>query len=154
MDQIKATLRSKADPTLGSVTIQFPIHRKEYDRVLEQLKPLDIGSPLDQDCQIETLDSYYPILKRLEETLVDLDELDYLAKRLDGFDVGEALQFQAAAAAKGISSIQDFINLTFCCQQVTVVQDFRDLEQITKALEDYRMPEETEQGIMHWYHEE
>ena len=128
MDPIKATLRSKTDPALGSVTIQFPIHRKEYDRVLEQLKPLDIGSPLDQDCQIETLDSHYPILKRLEETLVDLDELDYLAKRLDGFDMGEALQFQAATSAKGISSIQDFINLTFCCQQITVVQDFRDSE--------------------------
>ena len=132
MDQIKATLYSKTDPALGSVTIQFPIHRKEYDQVLEQLESLGIGSPLDQDCQIETLDSHYPILKRLEETLVNLDELDYLAKRLAGFDVGEAIQFQAAASAKGISSIQDFINLTFCCQQVTVVQDFRDLEQIGK----------------------
>ena len=130
MDQIKATLYSKTDPALGSVTIQFPIHRKEYDRVLEQLKPLGIGSPLDQDCQIETLDSHYPILKRLEKTLVDLDELDHLAKRLDGFDVGEALQFQAAASAKGISSIQDFINLTFCYKQVSVVRDFRDLENI------------------------
>ena len=96
MDQIKATLCSKTAPALGNVTIQFPIHQKEYDRVLEQLKPLGIGSPLDQDCQIETLDSHYPILKQLEETLVNLDELDHLAKRLDGFDVSEALQFQAA----------------------------------------------------------
>ena len=59
MDQIKATLYSKTDPALGSVTIQFPIHRKEYDQVLEQLESLGIGSPLDQDCQIETLDSHY-----------------------------------------------------------------------------------------------
>lgn len=129
MDQIKATLRSKTDPALGSVTIQFPIHRKEYDRVLEQLKPLGIGSPLDQDCQIETLDSHYPILKRLEETLVNLDELDYLAKRLDNIDE-KATTFQGAAAAEGITSIQDFINLTFCYKQVSVVRDFRDLENI------------------------
>ena len=129
MDPIKATLRSKTDPALGSVTIQFPIHRKEYDRVLEQLKPLDIGSPLDQDCQIETLDSHYPILKRLEETLVNLDELDYLAKRLDNIDE-KATTFQGAAAAEGITSIQDFINLTFCYKQVSVVRDFRDLENI------------------------
>ena len=129
MDQIKATLYSKTDPALGSVTIQFPIHRKEYDRVLEQLKPLDIGSPLDQDCQIETLDSHYPILKRLEETLVNLDELDYLAKRLDNIDE-KATTFQGAAAAEGITSIQDFINLTFCYKQVSVVRDFRDLENI------------------------
>ena len=129
MDQIKATLYSKTDPALGSVTIQFPIHRKEYDRVLEQLKPLGIGSPFDQDCQIETLDSHYPILKRLEETLVNLDELDYLAKRLDNIDE-KATTFQGAAAAEGITSIQDFINLTFCYKQVSVVRDFRDLENI------------------------
>ena len=129
MDPIKATLRSKTDPALGSVTIQFPIHRKEYDQVLEQLNPLGIGSPLDQDCQIETLDSHYPILKRLEETLVNLDELDYLAKRLDNIDE-KATTFQGAAAAEGITSIQDFINLTFCYKQVSVVRDFRDLENI------------------------
>ncbi len=129
MDQIKATLYSKTDPALGSVTIQFPIHRKEYDRVLEQLKPLGIGSPLDPDCPIETLDSHYPILKRLEETLVNLDELDYLAKRLDNIDE-KATTFQGAAAAEGITSIQDFINLTFCYKQVSVVRDFRDLENI------------------------
>ena len=129
MDPIKATLRSKTDPALGSVTIQFPIHRKEYDQVLEQLNPLGIGSPLDQDCQIETLDSHYPILKRLEKTLVNLDELDYLAKRLDNIDE-KATTFQGAAAAEGITSIQDFINLTFCYKQVSVVRDFRDLENI------------------------
>ena len=129
MDQIKATLYSKTDPALGSVTIQFPIHRKEYDQVLEQLESLGIGSPLDQDCQIETLDSHYPILKRLEETLVNLDELDYLAKRLDNIDE-KATTFQGAAAAEGIRGIQDFINLTFCYKQVSVVRDFRDLENI------------------------
>ena len=129
MDQIKATLYSKTDPALGSVTIQFPIHRKEYDQVLEQLESLGIGSPLDQDCQIETLDSHYPILKRLEETLVNLDELDYLDKRLDNIDE-KATTFQGAAAAEGITSIQDFINLTFCYKQVSVVRDFRDLENI------------------------
>ena len=129
MDPIKATLRSKTDPALGSVTIQFPIHRKEYDQVLEQLNPLGIGSPLDQDCQIETLDSHYPILKRLEKTLVNLDELDYLAKRLDNIDE-KATTFQGAAAAEGITSIQDFINLTFCYKQVSIVRDFRDLENI------------------------
>ncbi len=132
MYQIKATLRNKTDPTLGSVIIRFPIPWQEYDKVLEQLKPLGIGRPTDQDCQVETIDSSYPVLKRLEETLVNLDELGYLAKWLDGFDEYETLQFQGAAAAEGISTIQDFINLAFCCQRVTVVQDFRDLEKIGK----------------------
>ena len=83
MYRIKATLRSKADPALGSVTIRFPIPWQEYDKILEQLKPLGIGGSLDQDCQIETLDSHCSILKQLEKTVVNLDDLDYLAKRLD-----------------------------------------------------------------------
>ena len=132
MYQIKATLRNKDRPESGSVTVQFPIPWKEYDRVLEQLKPLSIGGPIAQDCQVEAIDSHYSILKRLEERPVSLDELDYLAKRLDGFDVSEALQFQGAAAAEDVITIRDFINLTFCCQRVTVVQDFRNLEQIGK----------------------
>ena len=132
MYQIKATLRNKDRPESGSVTVQFPIPWKEYDRILEQLKPLSIGGPIAQDCQVEAIDSHYSILKRLEERPVSLDELDYLAKRLDGFDVSEALQFQGAAAAEDVITIRDFINLTFCCQRVTVVQDFRNLEQIGK----------------------
>lgn len=31
-----------------------------------------------------------------------------------------------------ISDIKDFINLTFSCQQATVITDFSDLEQIGK----------------------
>lgn len=59
------------------------------------------------------------ILKRLEKTNLNLDELDYLAKRLDSFDNGEAAQFQGMACKLGVSNIKDFINLTFCCQQAT-----------------------------------
>ena len=132
MYQVKAVLGNQAKPESGVVTVPFPIPRQEYEQILELLKGLEIGESVGQDCQVETIDSYYSILKRMEGTSVNLDELDYLAKRLDSFDGGEALQFQAAAAEKGISSIQDFINLTFCCQRVTVVQDFRDLEQIGK----------------------
>ena len=132
MYQIKATLKNQKRPELGSVTLTFPIPWREYDQVLERLKPLGIGSPLDQDCQVKAIDSHYSTLERLEGTRVGLDELDYLATRLDGFDVYEALQFQRAAVVEGVSTIQDFINLTFCCQQATVVQNFRNLEKIGK----------------------
>ena len=43
----------------------------------------------------------------------NVDELDYLAKRLDGFDKDEGLQFQAMASVLGLSDIKDLINLTF-----------------------------------------
>lgn len=76
------------------------------------------------------MDSACPILKRLAGGRVNLDELDYLAKRLNSFTDQEAAQFQAAAVKFGSSGIKDLIDLTFCCQQTTVVTDFSDLEQI------------------------
>lgn len=127
--QFWATLRSETDPVLGVSMVYFPIPWKEYDKVLERLKFFGIGGR-EQDCYVDSVRGGYPILERLEGTMVNLDELDYLAKRLDSFDVGEAVQFQATAAAEGITTVQDLINLTFCCQGVTVVQDFKDLKQI------------------------
>ena len=63
---------------------------------------------------------------------MNVDQLDYLAKRLDGFCSGEVSQFQAMAHKLGLNDITDFINLTYCCQRTTVITDFSDLEQIGK----------------------
>ena len=71
-----------------------------------------------------------PVLKRLEGSRVNLDELDYLAKRLDSFTDQELAQFQSAAVSYDYSDIVDLINLTFCCQQATVITDFSDLAAI------------------------
>ena len=37
------------------------------------------------------------------------------------------------ASKLNLSSIKDFINLTFCCQQATVITDFSNLEQVGKG---------------------
>lgn len=66
----------------------------------------------------------------MEGNPVNLDELDYLAKRLDSFDVGEAAQFQAMAEKLNLNGMTDLINLTFCCQQAMVITDFTDLEAV------------------------
>ena len=39
-------------------------------------------------------------------------------------------QFQSAAVSYNYSNIVDLINLTFSCQEVTVITDFSDLESI------------------------
>ena len=81
---------------------------------------------------MDEVNSRYSVLNTLVGTLVNIDQLDYLAKRLDGFCAGEVSQFQAMAHKLGLSEIKDFINLTYCCQQTTVITDFSDLEQIGK----------------------
>ena len=76
---------------------------------------------------MEEIDSFYSVLKRTEKLTVNVEELNYLAKRLDSFDAGEAAQFQAMAHKLELSELKDLINLTFCCQETTVITDFSDL---------------------------
>ena len=130
---MKAILSDKARPELGQATVPFPIPDSEYDHTIELLEDMGIGSPTAQDCRVDELDSEYPILNRLTAQSVNVDELDFLAKRLDSFCQGESEKFQAMASKLCLSDIKDFINLTFCCQRATVITDFSDLEQIGKA---------------------
>ena len=124
---LQVVLSNAQHPEYGQATIPFPIPNQNYDSTIELLGPLEIGDTLRQDCQVDELDSFYTVLNTLIGTQVTLDELDYLAKRLDSFDTGEAAQFQAMAHKLELFELKDLINLTFCCQQATVITDFSDL---------------------------
>ena len=127
---MEAVLSNADHPEYGVATIPLPIPRGQYDRCIELLNTLKIGHVSEADCRVDTLDSAWPVLNRLTGTKVNLDELDYLAKRLDSFAVGEFSQFQAMVEKLDLTSMKDLINLTFCCQQATVITDFTNLEEI------------------------
>jgi hypothetical protein len=129
---IAASLSSKDRPELPPVTVDFPIPPENYGRVIGELEALGIGDIKKQDCRIESLSRGYDSLSALVGKSANVDELDYLAKRLDSFWEPEANQFEGAAAALGIDRIEGFINLTFSCQEVTVIKDFSDLAAIGK----------------------
>lgn len=128
----KAMLSNKTHPEYGQATVPFPIPDSEYDHTIGLLQDMGIGSPTAQDCRVDGLDSPYPVLNRLVTQSVNVDELDYLAKRLDSFCEGEDDKFEAMASKLCLSNIKDFINLTFCCQQATVITDFSDLKRVGK----------------------
>ena len=127
---ISAVLSNADHPEYGVATIPFPIPKEQYDHCMEMMEALEIGDPHKKDCKVQSIDSFYSILKITENLRVNLDELDYLAKRLESFDDGEAAQFQAMASKLELFELKDLINLTFCCQQATVITDFSDLEKI------------------------
>lgn len=127
---IKAMLYHADHPEYGLVTISFPIPPDQYASTVEMLQGLDIGGPLARDCMVKEVQGSAPVLKCLEGAAVNIDELDYLAKRLDSFDDNELAKFQGMAYQMGTSDMTDLINLTFCCQQATVITDFTDLETI------------------------
>ena len=127
---IGAELSNINHPEFGVVTIPLPIPKEQYDSCVELLESLEIGDASNQDCHLDELHCPWPVLNQLEGTQVNLEELDYLAKRLDSFDDGEVAQFQAMAEKQNLTNMKDLINLTFCCQQATVITDFSDLEAI------------------------
>ena len=110
---LKAVLSYPMHPEHGVVTIPFPIPEEDYDHTMELLEGIDIGDVLRQDCYVV--------------------ELDYLAKRLDSFCEGEDDQFLGMAHRLDLTDIKNLINLTFCCQQATVITNFSDLEAIGRA---------------------
>ena len=127
---IRAVLGNPNHPEYGVATIPFPIPRDQYAHCVELLEASEIGDAVKADCKVERIDSFYTVLKRTEMLTVNVEELNYLAKRLDSFDTGEAAQFQAMAHKLELFELKDLINLTFCCQQATVITDFSDLAAI------------------------
>lgn len=129
--RMNAVLSNPKHPEYGQFTVPLPIPHNQYDGIMEALNAMDMGDPLARDCQMDEILGEYPILKRLEGKPVNIDELDYLAKRLDSFCCAlEDAQFQGAAVSYDYSDMADLINLTFSCQEVTVITDFSDLEQV------------------------
>ena len=103
---MQAVLSNPSHPEYGVATIPFPIPRDQYAHcmeLLEALGALEIGDAVKADCKVEKIDS---------------------------FDTGEAAQFQAMAHKLELFELKDLINLTFCCQQATVITDFSDLAAI------------------------
>ena len=130
---MQIVLGNRDHPEYGAATIPFPIPREEYDQCIKQLAALEIGDAVQRDCQVLEVSGPWPILKRLENEEVNLDELDYLTKRLDSFDTMEIAQYQAMAEKLNLRGMTDLINLTFCCHQATVITDFSNLEAIGRT---------------------
>lgn len=133
---MKVVLSNPSHPEYGVATIPFPIPKTGYDNCIFSLTALDIGDVLTADCKVEEISEDSPIFQRFVGGTVNVDELDYLVKRLDSFDKRELAKFNAVAMSQNLHEIKDLINLTFCCQNVPIVQDFTDLEKVGR---DYYM---------------
>ena len=126
----QAVLSNRDHPEYGVATIPFPIPHDQYAHCMELLETIEIGNAIKADCKVEKINSSFSVLKRTEMLTINAEELNYLAKRLDSFDVYEAAQFQAMAHKLELFELKDLINLAFCCQQVTVITSFSDLATI------------------------
>ena len=109
--------------------IEFPCSDTELQQKLKEVRPAD-ASPDD----IFVLSVHQPTaLSMLEDQFLNMDEVNFLAKRLDSFTYDELLQFYAAAQYEHLQSPKDLINLTYNLPCYTVVHDLRNLEAIGKT---------------------
>ena len=109
--RIKAALYNAGYLEYGLVTIPFPIPQDQYNDTIKMLEALDIGGSRARDCMVEEIEGSIPSLKCLEGRKVNVDELDYLVKRLDSFTDGELAQFQGIAVKMGLSELTRSIRL-------------------------------------------
>ena len=65
-----------------------------------------------------------------KDTFVNLDEINYLAKRMDSFDQKELFSFFAAIETGDYVSTKDLINLTFNQTCYTLIRDVSNLKNI------------------------
>ena len=119
------TLRIKyADST---VNIQFPCTDNVLMAKLMELHATDHeGDPFFVEEVIEPRD----IAPFFETQFVDLDEVNYLAKRMESFMDKEMHQFFAASTLEGHSTVKDLINLTFSLERYTLVRDVSNLQKV------------------------
>lgn len=74
-------------------------------------------------------------LKSIEGTYANIHELNYLAKRMDSFDVTEMEKLLAAATYFDIRDLKQLINYTFNLYRITLIQNVASMQ--TVGVEHY-----------------
>ncbi len=101
----------------------FPCTEAEYQAVCKELALKDNYAFVRDVVKPKAL-----ALKK--DTFVNLDEINYLAKRMDSFDQKELFNFFAAVEAGDYVSTKDLINLTFNQTCYTLIRDVSNLKNI------------------------
>lgn len=108
-----------------SGTIELPCDEKY---LYAKLSELHVADMTNTTLFVETIDD--ESMGRLQNRFVNLDEFNYLAKRLDSFDRRELDKFHAVRRHKNMDSIKDMINLTFNLDHYTLVQDLSNMDAV------------------------
>ena len=100
------------------LTVDFPCTENVLAELLREMDAAADIHDMWVHAFVKPLEFY-----RLEQQSHNLDELNYLAKRMDSFSDRELRQFYAAMSQEKFYDIPALINLTFNLNRYTVVQD-------------------------------
>ena len=109
-----------------STDIRFPCKETEMSAPLERIHAEDV-TPLE----IYVTEVIFPAeLNFLQDRFVNLDEVNFLAKRMDGFFGDEEYQFYEAMKSEGFDTLPDLINLSFNLNRYPLIRDISDMGKI------------------------
>lgn len=103
--------------------IEFPCGEDEYQSICKDLELTDNRVFIKSVIWMKDFSF-------LEGKTVDFDEVNYLGKRINGFDSYENRRFFAAIETREYLTVQDMINLTFNLDCYTLVKDISNLKNI------------------------
>ena len=109
-----------------STDIRFPCKETEMSAALERIHAEDV-TPLE----LYVTGVVFPEeLNFLQDRFVNLDEVNFLGKRMDGFFGDEEYQFYEAMKSEGFDTLPDLINLSFNLNRYPLVWDISDMGKI------------------------
>ena len=111
------------------IDIRFPCSEKV---ITDALKKIGVNDELDTKQTVsEVVD--FECLSLLEGQEVDLDEINYLAKRLDSLTKPEVDKFIVVSQMEGLDEPKDLINLTYNLNRYTLIQNIGDMTAVGRT---------------------
>ena len=114
-----------------SIMFNFPYEESEISNVYNQL---EIEVSTAPNCYIDGVVYDSDMNEILRGKQCNIDELNFLFKRMDSFDAKERKVFFASAFAVNPETIAELINLSFNTHCYSLVSDFNNLETVGKNL--------------------
>ena len=111
------------------IDIRFPCSEKV---ITDALKKIGVNDEMETKQTVsEVVD--FDCLSLLEGQEVDLDEINYLAKRLDSLTKHEVDKFIVVAQMEGLDEPKDLINLTYNLSRYTLIQNIGDMTAVGRT---------------------
>ena len=106
--------------------LRFPCTENEMNAALERIHVEDV-TPLE----LYVSEVIFPEeLGCLQDRFVNLDEVNFLGKRMDSFFGDEEYQFYEAMKLEDFNTLPDLINLSFNLNRYPLIQDISDMGKI------------------------
>ena len=106
--------------------LHCPCKETERSAALERIHAEDV-TPLE----LYVTEVVFPEeLGCLQDRFVNLDEVNFLGKRMDGFFGDEEYQFYEAMKSEGFDTLPDLINLSFNLDRYPLIRDISDMGKI------------------------